>query len=114
MARVKKSEVNKANIRLIEVELYNYKQTKRELEKIKNSASCASIFEIERRTNAIEYALKVFENQPEKLRFIEAKYFERHLTDAGVMQALSIEQATFYRWKKEVIQIIADRLGYLI
>lgn len=114
MANRKKSEINKANIRLIEVELYNYKQTKQQLEKLKSSTSCASICEIERRTDAIEYALKVFENQPEKLRFIEAKYFERHLTDVGVMQALSIEQATFYRWKREVIQIIADRLGYLI
>jgi len=132
----------RANFRLIECELYNYHESKKELalmreEIIEGSTyqevsvqaspgnvtqskvfklNSAEIMEVTRRINAIEKAIEILRcgAEPRKLRLLEMKYFERNLTDRGIWQALFIEQATYYRWRKEIIKLIADRLGYKI
>lgn len=133
----------KVNIRMIECELYNYEISKKEIQEFENDIiegrnvyevavqtghgnstqskalqliSSYSIREMERRVDAIEYAINVLESCPEprKLELLKMKYFERKYIDRGIWQELNIEQATFYRWRKEIIRLIADRLGYKV
>lgn len=133
----------KVNFKLIEAELYNYKSTKKELEDMKediiNSSaysevavqsspgnstqskaiqlmSSAVLREMERRISAIDNTISILERCPEprKLRLMQMKYFESRFTDTGIWQELNIERATFYRWRREVISLIADKLGYVV
>ena len=137
-----KPETSKATMytKLIETELYHYEQTKKEFEiykeelfdlsersngvksgrvanptqaKALSSIASLALKEMERRMNAIEYAIKVLSVGPEprKLEFLEKKYLRRTHSDTALMQLLAIEQATFYRWKKEIIGLVAERLG---
>ncbi len=75
--------------------------------------SSASIRETERRINAIEKAIEVLQcsNEPRKLKLLEMKYFERKYTDIGIMGELYIGRPTFYRWRREIIELIANFLG---
>jgi RinA family phage transcriptional activator len=72
-----------------------------------------AIKEMERRVAAIDYVLDLLKqsSEPRKLKLIELKYFRNSYSDLAIQRELHIEQATFYRWKKEVIQLIAMRLG---
>lgn len=131
----------RANFKMIESELYCYHESKKELElmkeeilegsqfqevAVKSSAvgdttankairlvTSVSIRETERRVNAIEKAIEILQNgsEPRKLRLLEMKYFERRYTDSGIAQELYIDRSTFYRWRKEIIQLIASFLG---
>lgn len=130
-----------ANFKVIEMELYNYKKTKLELELLReeileetirpdevvsnNSIGnttqskairlCTSleIIEVSKRLGAIDYALACLEDRaPEKMQLVRLKYFEARLTDKGVMEKLSIDRSTFYRWRREIISLIASRLGW--
>jgi RinA family phage transcriptional activator len=133
-------DLKRANFRLIEKELYHYKLRKKELLIMKADIidgggqpevpvysgpgdptgrkaiklSSGVIREIEKRLSAIEWALGVVERtqEPAKLKLIQLKYFERRLTDRGIQEKLGISKRTFYRWRKEFVLLIADRLGW--
>ncbi len=136
-------KVEKANFKLIEVELYNYNETLAEIESEKmniieatpsNEVSSRSapgkpteskavkmisskaLLEAERRTKAISEVIKMLEvcSEPNKLKLLKYKYFEKKYTDMGIWSELNIGQATFYRWRKEIIEMIAQRLGWRI
>ena len=138
-----KQTIERQNFRLIESELYEYTQTKREMELIqfdiielgsgsgegrtsaisKPTESKATklmtskeLLEVRKRINAIEYMLSVLSNssEPAKLQLVRMKYFERRYTDMGIWEQLSISKATFYRWRAEAVGIVAQRLGYKI
>jgi len=134
----------RAAFRLIECELYNYHQTKHELESYRNDLIDSSgntgvggpgsgpgdptsvkvlalnnsiaIREMERRIKAIEHALQILECHPDKgrIKLVKLKYFERELTDQGICMRLNISERTFRRWRTDAVKIIADRLGYKI
>lgn len=75
--------------------------------------------EMARRVEAIEYMLSLLRSSqdpdaPAKLRLVEEKYFKRRLTDEGIWNELHISMKTFYRWRREVIEIIAERLGWVV
>lgn len=141
------SKYNKerAAFRLIECELYNYHQTKQELESYRNDliesssgsidsirstsgpsdptskkvivlTNSIAIREMERRLCAIEHAIQLLENHPDKgrIKLVKLKYFERELTDQGICTRLNISERTFRRWRTDTVKIIADRLGYKI
>ena len=78
--------------------------------------SSKALLEAERRTNAITDIIKLLEqsDEPNKLKLLKYKYFEKKYTDMGIWSELNIGQATFYRWRKEIIQMIADRLGWRV
>lgn len=134
---------NRTYSQLIELELYHYKDTKLELEDYKldledlqartesigrntianptqaraiRVLTSIAIRETERRIAAIEYAIKVLSlsSEPRKLKLLEMKYFEKTYNDLAIQQELFIEQATFYRWRKEIIQLVAERLGMVV
>lgn len=76
--------------------------------------SSKTILEIERRVNAIEYALSVVKRSGEAnwMRLIELKYWDNRLTHAGIASELNISRATFHRWRRKFIELVADRLGW--
>ena len=49
----------------------------------------------------------------ERQEMVHLKYWSRVYTDDGIAEKLSIDRATFYRWKREFVLRIAIRLGYL-
>lgn len=74
--------------------------------------SSAHISEMKKRIDAIEYVMSILPEN--KLDLLKEKYFNKRLTDYGIMQKLNIEQATFYRYRRDIIGLIADRLGWRI
>lgn len=131
--------IEKSNIRLIEAELYTYNETKKELEllvddiidstpfietavqsELSDSTACKAIklssskelIEIRKRISAIEKALSILPE--EKMKLVRLKYFERKLTDIGIISELHVSSKTYYRWKKEVIRLIGNYLGWKV
>lgn len=141
---MRRTSIERANFRLIESELYSFHDTLQELENLKkdiilstpareseirstdisnetqaralNLVSSPEILELSRRVNAIQFAIDILTQAPEPRKYdlLRLKYFERRLTDSGIMRELSIEQATFYRWRREIIQLIANKLGWKV
>lgn len=135
--------VFRSNFRLIEAELYNYAETLAEIENEKldmidaspsaevssksgpgkpteskavKMLSSKALLEAERRTKAISEVIKMLEacNEPNKLKLLKYKYFEKKYTDMGIWSELNIGKATYYRWRNEIIEMIANRLGWRI
>lgn len=140
---MKKRTTQQQNFRLIESELYFYKDTLKKLKEMEADIIESSGFsetgirsgisnptgnkaerlltsleylETKRRIEAIEHAIKVFDlcHEPAKLKLIEMKYFERRYTDEGIINEINIHRATFYKWKREFIELIANKLGFVI
>lgn len=140
---MKKRTTHQQNFRLIESELYFYKDTKKALQEMESAIIESSghsetgirsgisnptgqkaeklltsleYLETKRRVEAIEYAIGVFGrcHEPAKLRLIEMKYFERKYTDDGIISELNIHRGTFYKWKREFVELIANKLGFVI
>ena len=137
--RLRYTSLEKGNFKLIEFELQHYHQTKKNYadyeDEIINSSSIASeirgtqiskpteqkaiklvsslhLAEMKKRIDAIEYVMGILPES--KLGLLQEKYFNKRLTDYGIMQKFNIEQATFYRYRREIIQLIADRMGWRI
>lgn len=135
-------DLKRANFRLIEKELYCYEARKRDFEQMRADIIEATytpevavqtgpgdttlskviklqsgvLLETARRLAAIEYAIDLIKQSPEaaKWELVRLKYFDRRYTDEGIMRELHISRDTFYRWRREFIEIIADRLGWEI
>ena len=76
----------------------------------------AQLLEIRRRVEAIEYMLRVVKASPEPARYdlIRLAYWDGRFTVKGICDQLNISQATYYRWRKEALQLVAERLGWEI
>ena len=140
---MKKRTTHQQNFRLIESELYFYRDTKKALQdmeseiiessghsetgirsgisnptglKAERLLTSKEYLEVKRRIDAIEYAIEVFRNchEPAKTRLIEMRYFERKYTDDGIISELNIHRGTFYKWKREFVELIAGKLGFVI
>lgn len=136
-----RSQVGKDNFRLIETELKNYRRSKLDLREIEETIiygsttgseirgtdiskpteqkaikmySSAYIRELNRRIEAIEYGVNTFKasGNQKKVQFLELKYFDDRYNDFGVMMKLDINNGMFYRWRKEIVELIAIRLGW--
>lgn len=132
--------IRRANFRMIEAELYYYEESKKYLELLKKEiiestpsqevsvqsgpgdptqakaiklVNNREILEIERRLNAIDRAIEILKtsNEPRKYELLKMKYFERKYTDIGICMELGISERTFYRWRREIIELIANFLG---
>ena len=129
-----------ANFKTIEAELRYYSKLKRELAearediiestayadvpahtgpgntvlaKVLRLRTSAALLETERRIEAIEYALAITKKHDgARIRLVEMKYFDNKLTDAGIMQQLCIGRDTFYRWRRDFVKLVAERLGW--
>lgn len=133
------STLEKVNFNLIESELYHYHHTKKMYKQLEDDIINGSgiapeirgtqiskptenkamklitnlqIIEMRKRLDAIEYVMQLL---PEHLlTLLQEKYFNKRLTNYGIMQQLNIEQATFYRYRREIIAMIAERLGWIV
>lgn len=132
--------VAKANFRMIEAELYCYHESKKSLELMREEiiestpeagekvqtglgkttevkaiklVNNREIIEIQRRLSAIDKAIEILKtsNEPRKYELLEKKYFEKRLTDIGIQLDLNLSERTFYRWRREIVELIANYLG---
>lgn len=76
----------------------------------------AQLLEIRRRVEAIDYMLRVVRASPEPGRYdlVRLAYWDGRFTVKGICDQLSISQATYYRWRREALQLVAERLGWEI
>lgn len=76
----------------------------------------AELCEVRRRLEAIEYMLNVLAASPEpgRLELIRLRYWDRRLTDKGICERLNISERTLYRWRREALELAAERLGWSI
>ena len=83
------------------------------LAKVMQMRSSAVILETERRIAAVEYALQATKARDEsRFRMITLKYFENRLTDEGIWLEIGIGRDTFYRWRREFVELVAGRMGW--
>lgn len=133
--------IEQANFKAIEAELYGYFDTKKELELMEeeilegspfqevavqcgngdttaNKAikliSSKEILEVRRRINAIERVMFILQQNEYKLRLLQMKYFERKYSDIGIQQELNISRETFYRWRRDIIKLVGQYLGWRV
>ena len=129
--------INKAVFRYIEFELYNYEQTKKDLElereRILESSPCqevavqsdlgdatankaiklttsANIIKNERVINSIDKAISILGDKYKKI--FELKYIDdRPPKEVWLMMGVSAE--TYYRYRRELITMVGQVLGLL-
>lgn len=131
----------RANYRLIEIELRQYKQTKARLQQLREDVAYSSrvaegppaegvvgdptatramrlmtspeIWELQDRVGAIEYALGVYQ-QVDALRIkaIEMRYINTQLSITAIAVRLGKDETTIRRWIREFIHLVAERLGW--
>lgn len=140
---MKQMNLRQLNYKVIEAELYSYHSNKEQYSRLRQQTfeestsgdgirikgkisdptakkvlalTSAVMLETERRLKAIDYVLRLLSKPEEsgKTELVRMKYFERELTDQGIQMHLNISQSTFTRWKREVIELIAERLGIIV
>lgn len=62
---------------------------------------------------AIDCTLAALQSDPEpqKLQMVTMKYIDRRYTDFGIIKELPISRRTFYRWRRQTIEMIAYYYG---
>ena len=139
---MKEKQLKRTNFKLIELELYCYHESKRELELLRESilegssqnedgirgsgisdvtgnkaiklASSKELLEIERRLRAIEESLDIIKQDPQRYELLKMKYFDKKYTDTWIWMELDMSDRTFYRWRREIIELIGSRLGWRV
>jgi RinA family phage transcriptional activator len=135
--------IRNASLRLIEAEIRNYHQTVRDLRELEESIAdpgtreepvvnsgpgdptparairmmtSTQLMEIRRRVGAIEHMLEILRAHPESGRheLIRLAYWDGRYTVKGICDKLSIGKTTYYRWRRDALEIIAERLGWEI
>ena len=135
--------IRNASLRLIEAEIRNYHQTVRDLRELEESIAdpgtreepvvnsgpgdptparairmmtSTQLMEIRRRVSAIEHMLEILKASPEPGRYelIRLAYWDGRYTVKGICDQLSISERTYYRWRREALQVVAERLGWEI
>ena len=135
--------IRNASLRLIEAEIRNYHQTVKDLRELEESIAMPSmseesskttepgdptparairmmtstqLMEIRRRVGAIEHMLEILRAHPESGRheLIRLAYWDGRYTVKGICDQLSISERTYYRWRREALQVVAERLGWEI
>ncbi len=133
--------IKRATYRYIEAELYDYPNTVREIEQLRQeiieststdagqprvqsnrlsdpTAYKATRLATDRRLRHLEEVRDAIERvyqglDQERKRLVELKYWQNRLTHRGIAEELHIGERTFYRWKDEIIKAIALELGLM-
>lgn len=74
----------------------------------------AQLIEIRRRVTAIEYVIHTLQASPEpgRLELMRLAYWDGRYTVKGICAELNISERTYYRWRLETLQLVAERLGW--
>lgn len=71
--------------------------------------------ELRRRVDAIRRMIRILKANPDpgRYRLIELTYWSNGRYDVeGVCRKLNISRSTYNRWKREALEIVAERLGW--
>lgn len=75
----------------------------------------AEIRERRRRIEAMEHVVnRLAAYEPEKYRLVQLHYWNGLYTPEGVRQQLHIDMRTYQRWHKQILDEMAERLGWVI
>jgi len=139
---LKDKSLPNARFRYIESELYQFDQTKKRLKELKAEIACenltqsynnsgvmsgnsvsskteaagikllssAALCRMARNINAISRALQ-FLNE-DQLDLFHLKY-KKQMPWQQILKELGIAQATYYRWRKKIVYLVARELGML-
>ncbi|NMB45020.1 MAG: DUF1492 domain-containing protein [Firmicutes bacterium] len=75
------------------------------------------LLELRRRVAAIERMLWILKAHPEPERYelIKLTYWSNgRYSVASICQELNISESTYHRWKKEALEIVAEKLGWRV
>lgn len=75
--------------------------------------SNARLKRLENTVRAIETGIRILKASPDdgKYRLLCMKYFDCEYTDKRIAEELHISIETYYRWKKQIISLMAMHLG---
>ncbi|MBR0576763.1 DUF1492 domain-containing protein [Proteiniclasticum sp. BAD-10] len=64
---------------------------------------------------SIETGIRIIKNDPEprKYELLRMKYFDGKYTDIGIAQELNISRETYYRWKRQIVSLVAMYMGLI-
>ena len=77
--------------------------------------SSVRLNQLTRTIRGIETGINILKTQPEpyKYRLLEMKYFDCQYTDMKIAHELSISMETYYRWKRQIVNLIAINIGLM-
>lgn len=109
-------KLERANFKLIEAELFNYRKTQNDLESMMSRLPSTVIIEVSKRLEAIDYAIQALKanDTDVKWKLIEMKYFSTRYSDKDIMKTLYIGRTKFFETRKQFVRMIANRLGWRI
>ena len=114
-----------AIFRYIEHELYNHKDSKKDLaelqrEKVVETSSTYSPEENTLTTKGILRATRTIrdiEKAKKRLNECELQLFhlkyDRERTWQQIVIELNISESTYFRWRKKIVRLVAERMGFL-
>jgi len=134
-------KIDKAIFRYVEHELYNYENTKKELEEMKLDIAEAVVGNIQYDNYSINKnpgsstetaATKLITNKAiiratktikdiekakkqideEKLELLNIKY-NSGMTKQQILKKLNISERTYFRWRSEIVEIVAEEMGLI-
>lgn len=138
------TQEQRLNFKIIETELYNYKNTVKELmfleseiiegspppneaigasrgidisnptqSKVMRLMTSAELADKRRKVDAIEFMLRMVDISPNqsKKELLQMKYFEQRYNNEEIMERLNIRRATFFKWQRHIVGLVASRLG---
>lgn len=73
----------------------------------------ARLVTMRRNINGIQTGIRILEADSEerKRELLEMKYFDSQYTDARIAQELCISIETYYRWKRQIVTLMAMYMG---
>lgn len=77
--------------------------------------SSSRLNQIQRTLVGIERSIKMLkaDSEDSKYKLLEMKYFDCQYTDTKIAQELNISIETYYRWKRQIINLTAINIGLL-
>lgn len=69
---------------------------------------------LKRRVMAVQRVLERYRDNHHMMRLIELRYFRATHTPVGVARELHIGTNTFYRWRREILDELAQEMGMSI
>ncbi len=75
--------------------------------------SNARIKRLEDTIRSIDTAIRILKSdaEPGKYKLLEMKYFECQYTDKRIAEELCISMETYYRWKRQIVSLVAMYMG---
>ncbi|MCM3774011.1 transcriptional regulator [Priestia aryabhattai] len=115
-----KERLSGGTFKHVEGELYHFHETKKELQQIKNEilhtkADLPNVQRVQHLERVIEAISTVYDELPkEKKRLVKILYWSRpqKYNWEGIASQVPISKRQAQRWRKSIVEDIANRLGW--